>query len=41
MTRFQREISHSTRARQLYPEAFCQPKQTVWEWAMNGVVARG
>src|SRR3954465_4464488 len=25
MTRFQREISHSTRARQLYPDACCQP----------------
>src|SRR3954465_696881 len=25
MTRFQRAISASTRARQLYPEAFCQP----------------
>src|SRR3954452_2598563 len=27
MTRFQREISDSTRARQLYPEAFCQPRR--------------
>src|SRR5271165_6215211 len=25
MTRFQRSISASTKARQLYPEAFCQP----------------
>src|SRR5215218_3933238 len=40
MTRFQRAISHSTRARQLYPEAPCCTDRADWRWELGGVGKR-